>query len=167
MKYAILAVGNELRTDDGIGIRVLRGLTEFNSKNYRRFEIGNNLFMVPELIKDYDVTIILDALPPAGQPGRVLAQRLDIKLQLESQRLSLHDLDLLWQIRFSIQKGYLGSVWIIGIEGYQMGLGVDISREIQHRLPAIMRETSTLIMKIVWQEDEKVLSKNCFSRYNI
>ncbi len=148
MDICVIGVGNELREDDGVGLavvaalqnRVLRGKADF-------YNIGLDLFTLPDLIGQYRFVFIVDALPPGLEPGKVMAISWYEKHVERGKMFSLHDLDLLWQLNvvLNLKQEFMSKIWLIGIETASAKWGNNLSPKIKIKLKVIIEEITRKI----------------------
>jgi hydrogenase maturation protease len=77
----VVGVGNVLRGDDGFGVEVTRRLHEMPdvARRARVIEVGiGGVHLVQELIDDYDLLVIVDAVDRRGAPGQLYVLELEV-----------------------------------------------------------------------------------------
>lgn len=132
MKAGIFGVGNEFREDDGVGLVIVAKLKAlFTVDNIDFLVVGERLFEIPTLMMGYKKVVIIDALPPDSEPGKITVVRYGGDNFSLSKSYSLHDLDLLCQLQYAFWSGFRGEVLLIGIEAgssdYKKGLSLGLS----------------------------------------
>jgi hydrogenase maturation protease len=149
MKTVVVGVGNEIREDDGIGLVVVAELDQdgFNQKA-DLLVLGDQLFGLPELAVRYRRMVIVDALPPVGNPGQVTVIPWGKRSYIAGERFSLHDLDLIWQIQ-TAQAKHACNIWVIGIEAGALGWRLGLSAILQKQLREIMAEVKRVITELL------------------
>jgi hydrogenase maturation protease len=152
MAILVLGVGNSLRRDDAVGLVVVEQLMkqQLTRVDYRTVE--GDLLVIPEIIARYDLVVIVDALAPEGNPGRIELFEVTEGMVRLPYGLSLHDLDLIWQLQYIIKNGFTGRIVIVGIQATDLGLGEGLSLQLQANLP---RFTAT-ISEMIYCEIEKL-----------
>lgn len=147
LETCIIGAGNPWREDDGVGpvmAGMLKALIPETIADI--FCLEERLFELQTWFSFYRKIIIIDALPPGVEPGKVKAYRIkkaDIILwrrmpQVTHNAYSLHDLDLLWQIQYAFLNGYKGELMLIGIEAGTMGWGEGLSPQLKRVLPIVL-----------------------------
>lgn len=92
----VLGVGNMLLTDDGVGVFASQRLMEESlPENVTVREAGTFTQDVFYTFDGFAHILVLDVIHGAGLPGSIHHLGKDDLLYNESQRLSLHDIDLL------------------------------------------------------------------------
>jgi hydrogenase maturation protease len=154
LKFCIIGVGNRWREDDCVGLLIVDKLKAMISREIIDiFYIEEQLFEVQSCFAGYTKIVIIDALPPGSEPGKmkilqvngsgiILQQR---TLQLIRNAYSLHDLDLLWQIQFAFVNGFIGELMLIGIEARTIGYGESLSPQLKKALPALISKVEQRI----------------------
>jgi len=165
-KIIVLGVGNLLLQDEGVGVHVVNILHE-NDIDYPNLEIidGGTSPEIASLIEDADKLIIIDAVEGGREPGTIYRFTIDdvdmnllhgteecpphkeIKFEVRP-RLSLHQMDMIDNLRMlSLIGKQPREVIVIGIEPKTMELGMELSPEIQSKMPEIIRLITDEITK--------------------
>jgi len=141
-RLLVIAFGNPLRADDGVGIAALE---ELRRKGYERPGIdlvdggvrGINLL---SLLEGYESALVLDAaLAREGAIGEILEVDLEDARFLLRPRLSLHNLDL--GTAFELAKALemkLPAVKFVLMRVREVGPGEGLSEAARSALPAMV-----------------------------
>jgi hydrogenase maturation protease len=121
------------------------------------FCIEERLFELQSYFDHYKKTVLIDALPPETEPGKIKIRRVngsDISLrrrlpQKIHNAFSLHDLDLLWQVQSAFRTGYRGEVMLIGIEAGTLGYSEGLSMQLDRVLPIILLKLEQSILEFL------------------
>jgi hydrogenase maturation protease len=70
LRILAIGVGNILRTDDGVGLHVLRKIKEVKPE-IDTVDVGLGSLEILEYMQGYDVVYIIDAIESGGSPGTV------------------------------------------------------------------------------------------------
>ena len=117
MDACIIGVGNRWREDDGVGLVIVDKLKTIIPKEVIDFfYIEEQLFEIQSCFSCYKKLVILDALSPGAEPGKMKLRRINGSSIKVDNAYSLHDLDLLWQIHYAFVNGFTGELILIGIE---------------------------------------------------
>lgn len=134
---AVLGMGNDLLKDEGLGVHVIRCLKDRGDLSglVRMVEGGTCPDAIDE-VWDVERLIIIDAVQGDGEPGTIYRLSLD---QIQAQKpSSIHELTvmhMLWEINIlSIPP----EVTVLGIEPKEIGWGLNLSPELQEKLPGIV-----------------------------
>jgi len=140
-KLTILGLGNILLKDEGVGVRVVWELEKKNLPgNIELVDAGTSGLDILSFIENVDKLIIIDAVKTAKTPGTLY--RLDFKSLSElshSQKLSLHQLGILETLQIAKKIGKLPEkIIIIGIEPKEIDWGLELSPEIEKKIPDLI-----------------------------
>jgi hydrogenase maturation protease len=133
----ILGVGNVLQQDDGIGVRVVEALQARGlPSGVQAFDAGTS----PDayyLAEGADKLILVDAVKAGGAPGSVYRLRLEEAEGLPAAG-SVHEIGLIDGLRLLELSGTKPKqVVIIGVEPREVGLGMELSSELEGKLEQI------------------------------
>ncbi|WP_456421683.1 hydrogenase maturation protease [Thermococcus sp.] len=137
MRTLILALGNELMKDDGVGLKVGRVLEK---KGYNVLEVGTDIFMLSGHYKGEERLIIIDAiLSDELKPGEIIhltGEEVFEKLKAEIRSAhfmgAIDGLKLLMAMDERLAKA---EVHFIGIVAKEIDLGTDLSEDVGKALP--------------------------------
>lgn len=139
-KITILGVGNELLSDEGAGIHIIRELQKMdNFPGVEIIEGGTLGFGLINIIIETDYLIVIDSVRGGGKPGSIY--RFDIKDAPgcpDLFRTSVHQVGILEVIHLSGLIGNTPKTTVIGIEPRAVGRGMALSPEIQKKIPRVM-----------------------------
>jgi hydrogenase maturation protease len=159
----VVGIGNILLRDEGIGCHVVHALEEIPLPDVRIMDGGTCPDILP-LLNDVDKLVIVDAVKGGGTPGQIYRFHLeDITLE-RKPFLSLHDVGLLDSLMlmqiWHPDKIGIGEAVIIGVEPREINCGLELSPELQERIPqiidAILSELNTS-PKLSLEERNKVI----------
>ncbi len=136
-RVVILGVGNVLQKDDGIGVRVVEALRECGlPPEVEAYDAGTS----PDayyLAEGADKLILVDAVKAGGAPGSVYRLRPE-EAEGTPAAGSVHEIGLMDGLRLLELSGMKPKqVVIIGVEPKEVGPGMELSPELQQRLPEI------------------------------
>lgn len=146
-RVIVLAIGNLIMKDDGIGIKVAEYIKNRIEKNDIEVIIGETDFQFcVDKVKEGDFLIIIDAMYIGESAGNINVIPLDIALSNHSKLYSQHEMSLFDSIkdRFRDIKGYL-----IGIEVAEVDFGLDLSSVLSEKFQGICEKVENEILKIV------------------
>jgi hydrogenase maturation protease len=137
MEKFVLGIGNALLKDEGIGCHVTNALAEIPLPDVRIIDGGT----CPDLwqfIGDTDKLVIVDAVKGGGTPGQIYRfHPNDITLQ-EKPLLSMHDMDLVDNLRLMRLWHNISETVIIGVEPKEINWGLELSPELQCKMTQII-----------------------------
>ena len=140
----VLGIGNVLLRDEGIGCHVVHALESRLVGTLLDVKIidGGTCPDVLQLLGDADKLVIVDAVKGGGTPGQVYRfHPEDITLE-QKPFLSLHDVGLVDNLML-MQLWYpdfigIGEAVIIGVEPREINWGLELSPELQEKMPQII-----------------------------
>jgi len=139
-KITILGVGNELLSDEGVGVYIARELEKMEMPpNVEVFEGGTDGFGLLNLITDTDYLIVIDSLKGGGEPGSIY--RFDIKDAPETPgmfKTSVHQVGILEVIHLSGLIGKTPETVVFGIEPKTISTGMELSPEVLAKVPRVI-----------------------------
>ena len=137
----VLGIGNALLRDEGIGCHVTHALEEIPLPDVQIID-GGTCPDVLQFLEDTDKLIIVDAVKGGGTPGQIYRFHLeDITLE-QKPFLSLHDVGLMES--FMLMQLYhpdfigINEAVIIGVEPKEINWGLELSPELQGKMPQII-----------------------------
>lgn len=149
----IIGLGNDILTDDGIGIKLCHEMQIYFSADEIDFETASlGGLEILEFIKDFETVIFIDAIKTRdGIPGTVYYfQPSDFK---ETSNLSnLHDVSFLTALEIGkkLNMKIPESMHIIAVEIVEdLTFSVDFTPEIQGKYPEIIAQVKTHVEKIL------------------
>ncbi len=143
-KIVVLGIGNILLTDEGVGVRVIEALEE-------KYELPPDVEVIDggtcgmemlEQLEDLDGLVVVDCVrckqPPATP---VLLKGDDVpvffKTKLSPHQVSLSD--VLASLEFTGRAPK--SIAIVGMQPVSMSLGMELSPEVEARIPDLLAMT--------------------------
>lgn len=140
-KIVILGVGNLLLKDEGVGIHVLRALKDAPLPTDVDLELidGGTSPNVFYLLEGADKLIIIDAVAGGSDPGSIYRFRAN-DIAVEGKHiLSIHQIGLLEGLKMmEHMESKRKDVVIIGVEPKEIGWGLELSSDLQQKIPQIV-----------------------------
>jgi hydrogenase maturation protease len=148
MENFVLGIGNALLRDEGIGCHVAHALEEIPLTDVKIID-GGTCPDVLQFVEDADKLVIVDAVKGGGTPGQIYRFHLeDITLE-QKLFLSLHDVGLVNNLILMQLWHNIGEAVIIGVEPREINWGLELSPELQGKMPqiidAILAELNTSV----------------------
>ena len=146
-RIAVIGVGNLLLKDEGVGIHVIKALQKTPLKDAKGLTIVDGgtcpdiFYLLPEEI---DKLIIVDAVRGGDEPGTIYRfNPKDITCKREIIT-SVHQLGI-WESLINIENAEVNpkEIVIIGVEPKEIEWGLEISSELQKKVPQVI----DLVMK--------------------
>ncbi|NJE84536.1 hydrogenase maturation protease [Thermococcus sp. CX2] len=140
MSTLILALGNELMKDDGVGLKVGRLLAE---KGYNVLEVGTDIFRLQSHYSGEERLIIIDAiLSEKFKPGEIIHVSGDeVFEKLKAEIRSAHFMGAIDGLKLLMALDErLANVEIhfVGIVAKEIDLGMELSEEVEKALPKVV-----------------------------
>lgn len=155
-KIGVIGIGNPLRADDGIGIRLLEEIIERKkefSKNIDFIDGGTGGISILPIFSNYDVIVIVDAVNFGEKPGEFKwFKASDVKSDKRLLEFTTHGNDFLKVIELSksISKKPK-TFFIFGIQPEDTMIGENLSKILKQNLNLILDK---LIEKIKIIDEE-------------
>ncbi len=140
MGTLILALGNELMKDDGVGLKAGRILLE---KGCNVLEVGTDIFLLQNHYDGEGRLVIIDAiLSDKLRPGEIIhLQGDEVFEKLKGEIRSAHfmgaidGLKLLMALDERLAKA---DIHFIGVVAKEISLGIELSEEVEKALPRVV-----------------------------
>jgi len=147
IEVLILGLGNELLTDDGVGVHVVRMLQkEPLAEGVLVAEVGTGILHAQHLLEQAAHVIAVDAVRAGDEPGTVY--RFDIDQAHLNRPATLHELGivgLLWLMPEQDRP----QVAILGVEPDKIDYGMDLSASVQAAVPGAVRTVREMITELL------------------
>jgi hydrogenase maturation protease len=136
----VIGVGNLLLKDEGVGVHALKALQEIDlPPQVRLIDAGT----APDIIaytRGGDKLVIIDAARAGGAPGTIYRFRPDDLAEDKGFLTSVHELGVATNLKLmSLLGNQPRETVIIGIEPKEIDFGIELSAELQQKLPEIVR----------------------------
>ena len=139
-RVAIIGVGNEFRSDDGLGVLVARELKRRMGGDFPVLEEDGEGASLMEAWKGWESVIVIDAFSSGNVPG--IVHRVDAAQMPVSRgkfRCSSHAFGVAEAIEMARQLRQLPRVFLIyGIEGGSFEAGIGLSDPVVKSIPELM-----------------------------
>jgi hydrogenase maturation protease len=136
----ILGLGNLLLSDEGFGVHIAHSLLNMElPENVTVVEGGTDGFRLLNIITEADRLIIIDAVKGGSDPGSIYRFDInDIKNVQSGFKTSVHQIGILEVIDLSGLIGKKPITTVIGIEPKSLKMGMELSSEVQTKIPRIV-----------------------------
>ena len=143
-KTLVIGIGNEYRSDDGVGILVVRKLRKLNLSNIEIAEEPGDGARIIELWKEQKSVILVDAAQSGSEPGTIY--RFEVsknKIPAKLFKYSSHNFSVPQALEIAKSLNQLPKrVVIYGVEGKEFSDGTDMS-------PAVKRMSDYVVDLII------------------
>jgi hydrogenase maturation protease len=152
-KILVLGMGNDILTDDGVGIKITKVLEKkypFPNIIYDTLSIGG--MEIIEYIRDFKMVIIIDAIKTQdGIPGAVY-QFVPDDFKETTHLSNIHDISFLTSLKLAKELDIPTpeEVHIIAVEIVEdMVFSDDFTPQLQARYPEILLEVSSMVEELI------------------
>jgi hydrogenase maturation protease len=147
IEVLVLGLGNELLTDDGVGVHAARKLQhELQMEGVVIAQVGTAILHAQYLLEQAACVIAIDAVRAGDKPGSIY--RFDINQARLNQPASFHDLGIVGVMRLIPQQDR-PTVTILGIEPETMDFGMELSLAVGAAVPRVVRIAREMITEIL------------------
>ena len=137
MSEFVLGIGNVLLRDEGIGCHVVHALEGIPLPGVEIIDAGTCPDAL-QLLEDADKLIIVDAVKGGEMPGQIYRFHLEDITLKQKPFLSLHDMGLVDNLMLMKLWHSIGETVIIGVEPKEIEWGLELSPELQEKIPQIV-----------------------------
>ncbi|KUO59888.1 MAG: hypothetical protein APF84_03145 [Gracilibacter sp. BRH_c7a] len=132
----VLALGNLLRTDEGVGIHLLEGLREHLPLDVETLDGATSGLELLDFIERHNYLIVLDAVDAGQAPGQIIQWTNDQVPRFTTKKLSLHQMGfaevLFWGEFMGISPD---EIIVVGIQPQSLDWGIELTETIQKSVP--------------------------------
>jgi hydrogenase maturation protease len=153
-RIVVLGVGNMLMKDEGVGIHVIEALASNPLLTHINVEIvdGGTSPDILHLLGETNKLIIVDAVKGGDEPGSVYRFHAEDITVEENYPVSLHQLSLFESLDMMDCMGDRPEeTIIIGVEPKEIGAGLELSPELEQKVPQIVK----LVLDEIMEETTK------------
>ena len=162
----ILGVGNLLLSDEGVGVHVAQRMMHMElPPEVHVVEGGTDGFGLVNVILGADRMILIDAVKGGGQPGSIYRFDIDdCPPYPDLFKTSVHQISILEVINLSSLIGSTPQTTIIGIEPHCLDMGMELSPQIEAKIPKIIQMVQEEVEISLGQKQDLSLPKDRCSR---
>ena len=139
-RILVLGIGNLLLKDEGVGVHIAQRMMKMSlPENVAVVDGGTATLDILPLVNDVDRLIIVDAMKGGGTPGTIYKlPPEDIAQHSQQPLLSLHQIELLQMLDMCALIGSKPPTVIIGIEPKEIDFAVELSSEVEEKIPRVI-----------------------------
>ncbi|TRZ96210.1 MAG: hydrogenase maturation protease [Dehalococcoidia bacterium] len=140
-RVTVLCIGNLLLKDEGVGIHLVGKLaSNIDDVNVNIIDGGTSPDILSLVEDSVDKLIIVDAVKAGDKPGTIYRFSIN-DLDIDSEKpASLHEVGVLEGLRMmALLNRQPKSTVIIGIEPKTIDYGLELSPEVEEKLPEIVK----------------------------
>jgi hydrogenase maturation protease len=145
-RILVAGLGNDLMTDDGVGVHLARAARGRLPRNVRVVEVGTAVLDAYHLFEKADLVLALDAMQAGGKAGSVYRFR-PLDVAERTATASMHDFSFVEVLR--LLRKTPRDVVVIGVEPAVLDYGLELSPAVQAGLPLALVEIERTIS--AWQ----------------
>ena len=136
----ILGIGNELMSDEGIGVFAAKELQAKDlPAGVEIVEGGTDGFGLMNIITDTDFLIVIDSLKGGSEPGTIYKFNVDEAPTCpDIFKTSIHQVGILEVLNLSELVGKTPETVVFGVEPKTIAMGMEISPEIKKKIPRLL-----------------------------
>ena len=151
---AVVAVGNEIMGDDGVGPHLIRRLEATDlaaDEEVALVNAGTTGFFALEAMSGCEFAVVLDAMQTGADPGTVHEYRcIEGTFSGERPEMTMHDVSFTEALSYSRPVYDLpDEIRILGIEPAVIEPSVDLSPELTAELPGVIDMVTSYIERAV------------------
>jgi hydrogenase maturation protease len=133
----VVGIGNVLLRDEGIGCHAVHALEGIPLPGVEIID-GGTCPDVLQLLEDADKLVIVDAVRGGGTPGQIYRFHPEDMTLEQKPLLSLHDMSLVDSLKLMQLWHNIDEAVIIGVEPKEINWGLELSPELQEKMPQII-----------------------------
>ena len=139
-RIAVLGVGNLLLKDEGIGVHLVEKLVDvIDDTNIKIIDAGTYPDFLSLVEDNLDKLIIVDAVKNGDTPGTIYRFDFDMVDLQGAPPFSLHDIGVVDSLRtMALFNKQPKSTVVIGIEPKMIDFGLELSPEVEEKLPKMI-----------------------------
>lgn len=145
---AIVGVGNELLSDEGFGIVIIKELAKFPPEGVALIEGGTlGLSLIP-LFFEYEKIIFLDIIKVDDRPGAIYVFNLDEVSLKEGMVTSFHEISVANIYSLAKMLGSKADVYVIGIVPERYDEVGSITSTLEKNIPVFIEEVKKIVKRL-------------------
>lgn len=139
-KTMVLGIGNEILTDEGIGIHLIRHLQQVElPENVELLEGGTAGMELLPLFEEVDHLIVVDAINAGDEPGAIFRfVPDDVHIMPPEYCLSAHQIGLMEVLHVAGEMDKLPDTVIFGIQPKDIDWGLELTPEVAAKIPRLI-----------------------------
>jgi len=139
-KVTVLGIGNLLLRDEGVGVHLVQRLAGMvDSAGVELVDGGTSPDIQYLVGDDTDKLIVVDAVDAGDEPGAVYRFTAEDVAQDTAMPVSLHEIGILETLRLmALRETKPKSTVIIGIQPKTMDYGLELSPEVERKMPDVI-----------------------------
>lgn len=136
-RILIAGVGNELLSDDGVGVHAVRELQKHPLTGVTLAEIGTAILHGLHFLEQADRVLVIDAAKGGKPPGTVYLFSATEATEAKAIT-SIHSMGLREAARFLMTGQPAPPITVLGVEPATLAYGMNLSPQVQAALPQVV-----------------------------
>ncbi len=147
----VIGLGNVLRSDDGVGVHLVRALAQETwPSSVRIVDAGTPGLALLDLMEGAAHVVIVDACQLDSPPGTVrVFTPAEVRSRTEGAPLSIHQADVLGALRLGEAVGVSAPVTLVGIQPASLEPGTELSPTLAQTLPDLLARVRRLLQSLM------------------
>jgi hydrogenase maturation protease len=138
-KTLIVGMGNLIYKDEGIGVHVVQEMKKMELPGHiELLDIGTSTMDLIAYLDGVKKLIVIDAMKAEGKPGTIYKCKPEDLIPKVETPVSLHDIGVLETLTMAKKMGMEIETVIIGVEPEVMDWGMELTEEVEKRIPSII-----------------------------
>lgn len=140
-RIRILGAGNLLRTDDGLGVHVIRALEALSwPPSVDLVDVGTGGLDVVHLLGEASRLCLVDAMQLGKAPGTVYQMsRADVRFTDASAQVSMHGFGLATALELGESLGLRPDLYLVGVEPASLALGEELTPIVRAQVDTVIQ----------------------------
>jgi hydrogenase maturation protease len=140
LNIMVLGIGNEILTDEGVGIHLIRALRQVQlPENVELLEGGTAGLELLPLIAEVDRLIVVDAIIADDIPGAIFRFAPDdVNVIPLTYHVSAHQIGLVELLHLARMTNKLPDTVIFGVQPKDIGWGTELTPEMLQKIPRLV-----------------------------
>ncbi len=147
----VIGIGNSYRSDDGLGVEILRRLEGEGLPNVEIVEASGEGAYLIESIKNKNYVLVFDAVSSGAEPGTIFRFEAHKEpIPTEFFNYSTHAFSLAEGVELARTLNQMPEKLLVyGIEGEDFKSGVELSAKIKRAIPEVIKLALTDLKELV------------------
>ncbi|MFN3406473.1 MAG: HyaD/HybD family hydrogenase maturation endopeptidase [Caldimicrobium sp.] len=140
-KILLLALGNQLLQDEGLGVKVLERLDKLYKfpPEVSLLDGGTGSFFLLPYLEEADCLLIIDAIEASEKPGTIYFFDLNKLPESYLEKISLHEISFIDILNILKFKGKtFQEIYLVGIVPKSLNPGLELSKEVEEKIDELI-----------------------------
>ncbi len=148
-KAAVIGLGNSLRRDDGIGIKILESLlSTYKHPGIDYLDFGISSFDLIHRLQDYKTVLLIDSISADLPAGKLKIFSLDeASFENKEGQISSHELNLKDIFKLSQQLELKTKIYVAGVQVNDVGFGEFLSDRLKEKFKDLVQQIDKFIQE--------------------